>query len=427
MNGCVSVWGANQRWRCARRQPPKISLKRPSRGQRKRFSTSAGVQLYSTPCRRYASLFTDRAISYRARLGYDQLQVALSVGVMPMVRSDQASSGVIFTLDTETGFRDVVIVSSAYGLGEFVVQGVVTPDEWTVFKPTLAQGCDAIIGRRLGSKEVRLVYADGSRATRSEATPAELRRCFSLTDAEVLQLARWAVLIESHYLALAQHPRPMDMEWAKDGITGDLFIVQARPETVHATKSRTAVAETFRLTGKPGTPLVSGQAVGEKIGVGRVRVVREVSALGTVKAGEILVAGNTDPDWEPVMRRVAAIVTDQGGRTAHAAIVSREFGLPCLWARGTRRPSCDAEVTVSCAEGAEGHVYAGRLPFEVERIASPLCQRRAPRSCSPSATPAVRLGSPACPMRGGTGTHGVHRDQLHPHSPDGARALSQPH
>ena len=319
----------------------------------------------------YASLFTDRAISYRARLGYDQLKVALSVGVMPMVRSDQASSGVIFTLDTETGFRDVVIVSSAYGLGEFIVQGVVTPDEWTVFKPTLAQGCDAIIGRRLGSKEVRLVYADGSRATRSEATPAELRRSFSLTDAEVLQVARWAVLIEDHYSALAQHPRPMDMEWAKDGITGDLFIVQARPETVHATKSRTAVAETFRLTGKPGTPLVSGQAVGEKIGVGRVRVVREVSALGTVKAGEILVAGNTDPDWEPVMRRVAAIVTDQGGRTAHAAIVSREFGLPCLVGTGNATTILrdGAEVTVSCAEGAEGHVYAGRIPFEVERIA----------------------------------------------------------
>jgi pyruvate,water dikinase len=318
----------------------------------------------------YSSLFTDRAISYRAKLGYDQLKVALSIGVMPMVRSDKASSGVIFTLDTETGFRDVVIVSSSYGLGEFIVQGVTTPDEWTVFKPTLAQGCRSIIGRRLGSKEVRLVYADGSKGTRSEAVPTEERRRFSISDDEVLKLARWAVLIEDHYSALAGHPQPMDLEWAKDGPAGELFILQARPETVHSAKPRTAVAETYRLIGKPGEPLVTGQAVGEKIGEGRVRVVHELSALNTVQAGEVLVAVNTDPDWEPVMRRVAAIVTEQGGRTAHAAIVSREFGLPCIVGTGnaTAVLKDGDKVTISCAEGPEGHVYAGRIPFEVECI-----------------------------------------------------------
>jgi pyruvate, water dikinase len=317
-----------------------------------------------------SSLFTDRAISYRARLGYDQLQVALSVGIMPMVRADKASSGVIFTLDTESGFRDVVTVSGAYGLGEFVVQGVVSPDEWTVFKPTLATGHPAIVGRRVGTKEVRLVYADGSKATRSEPTPAKERARFCLADAEVLTLARWACLIEAHYSALAGRAQPMDIEWAKDGVTGDLVIVQARPETVHSAKGRSAIAEMFHLTEKPGAPLVAGQAVGEKIGVGRVRVVRDASALGTVQAGDVLVAEMTDPDWEPVMRRVAAIVTDKGGRTAHAAIVSREFGLPCIVGTdlATTTLHDGDEVTVCCAEGEEGHVYAGAVPFAVTHI-----------------------------------------------------------
>ncbi|MFY9822987.1 MAG: phosphoenolpyruvate synthase, partial [Thermoanaerobaculia bacterium] len=317
-----------------------------------------------------SSLFTDRAISYRARLGYDQLKVALSVGVMPMVRSDKASSGVIFTLDTESGFREVVTVSGAYGLGEFVVQGVVTPDEWTVFKPTLATGHRAIIGRRLGTKEVRLVYADGSKGTRSEPTPAAERSRYCLADDDVLTLARWACRIEEHYSRRAGHPQPMDIEWAKDGLTGELYIVQARPETVHSAKSRTAAAEVYRLTAAPGEPLVTGQAVGEKIAAGRVRVVLDVGALDSVQPGEVLVARMTDPDWEPVMRRVAAIVTDQGGRTAHAAIVSREFGLPCIVGteNATSRLRTGDEVTVCCAEGAEGHAYAGRVPFAVERV-----------------------------------------------------------
>jgi len=318
----------------------------------------------------FSSLFTDRAISYRARLGYDQLQVALSVGIMPMVRSDKASSGVMFTLDTESGFRDVVTISGTYGLGEFIVQGVVSPDEWTVFKPTLATGHRSIIGRRLGSKEVRLVYADGSKATRSEPTPAAERVQFCLSDDDVLTLARWACVIEDHYSRVAGHPQPMDIEWAKDAVTGDLVIVQARPETVHSTKKRTAAAEMFRLTATPGTPLITGQAVGEKIGVGRVRIVRDLTALNTVQAGEVLVAEITDPDWEPVMRRVAAIVTDKGGRTAHAAIVSREFGLPCIVGteHGTTTLRDGDEVTVCCAEGAEGHVYAGAIPFEIDRV-----------------------------------------------------------
>jgi len=318
----------------------------------------------------FASLFTDRAISYRARLGYDQLSVAISVGVQPMVRSDKASSGVIFTLDTESGFRDVVLVSSAYGLGEYVVQGVVTPDEWVVFKPTLKTGHRSILGRRLGTKEVRLVYGDGSRTTRSEATPTAEREKFSLSDDEVYNLARWACLIEDHYSDQAGHPQPMDIEWAKDGVTGKLFIVQARPETVHSTKPHGAVAEVYRLTGQHDAALVAGQAVGERIGTGRVRVVRDAGDLSKVEAGDVLIARLTDPDWEPVMRRVSAIVTDQGGRTAHAAIVSREFGLPCIVGTGnaTEVLRDGSEVTVVCSEGPEGLVYEGRIPFEIQPI-----------------------------------------------------------
>ena len=318
----------------------------------------------------FASLFTDRAISYRARLGYDQLKVAISVGVQPMVRSDKASAGVIFTLDTESGFRDVVLVSSSYGLGESVVQGVVTPDEWTVFKPTLKRGNRSIIGRQLGTKEVRLVYGDGTRTTRNEPTPVEERRKFSLSDDEVLKLSRWACLIEDHYSELAGHPQPMDIEWAKDGVSGELFIVQARPETVHSAKPKAVQAEVYRLKGDHGPALVKGQAVGERIGAGRVRIVREAGELQRVESGDVLVARLTDPDWEPVMRRVAAIVTDQGGRTAHAAIVSREFGIPCIVGTGNATEVLDDgdEVTVVCSEGAEGRVYAGRMRFEIERI-----------------------------------------------------------
>ena len=318
----------------------------------------------------FASLFTDRSISYRARQGFDQLKVGLSVGIMPMVRSDLASSGVIFTLDTESGFRDVVTVTGAYGLGEFVVQGVVTPDEWLVFKPTLRSNFEPIISRHIGSKEVRLVYANGTRSTRSEATPQSERERYCLTDAEVIQLARWACLIEDHYSQIAGRLQPMDIEWAKDGSTGELFIVQARPETVHSAKSTNKGAEVYQLRGKPPVALIAGQAVGEKIAAGPVRVITDIAKLQEVQAGDVLVAENTDPDWEPVMRRVAAIVTNQGGRTAHAAIVSREFGIPCIVGTGNATSILrnGREVTVCCAQGSEGHVYDGRTPFDIKLI-----------------------------------------------------------
>ena len=318
----------------------------------------------------YASLFTDRAISYRARLGYSQLKVALSVGVMPMVRSDKASSGVIFTLDTESGFRNAVTVTGSYGLGEYVVQGVVTPDEWTVFKPTLASSHNAIVGRRLGTKETRLVYGQGTKTTQSEQVPAAARAQFCLTDDEVQTLAKWAVLIETHYSEAAGRDQPMDIEWAKDGLIEELYVVQARPETVHSAKAPSAVASVYKLKGKPGRPLATGQAVGEKIGAGVARVVLDPAQLQSVQAGEVLIASNTNPDWEPVMRRVAAIVTDQGGRTAHAAIVSREFGIPCIVGTGnaSERVKTGQEVTISCATGSEGHVYEGRVPFEIEQL-----------------------------------------------------------
>ncbi len=318
----------------------------------------------------FASLFTDRAINYRAQLGFDQLQVALSVGIQPMVRSDLATAGVIFTLDTESGFRNVVQITSSYGLGETVVQGIVTPDEWMVFKPTLMSGHKAIITRRLGTKEVKLVYTDGTKSTKSEPVSETDRKRFSLTDDEVLQLANWACVIEEHYSKLAGHAQPMDIEWAKDGITNELFIVQARPETVHSTKHQTAFSESYKLSETPPKPIVTGQAVGEKIGVGRVCKAFDVSDLVKIKTGDILVAPHTNPDWEPVMKRVSAIVTDSGGRTAHAAIVSRELGLPCIVGCGnaTEILNDGDEITVSCAEGAEGHIYQGKLQFEVKQV-----------------------------------------------------------
>lgn len=320
----------------------------------------------------FASLFTDRAINYRARLGYDHLNVAISVGVQPMVRSDKASSGVMFTLDTESGFRDVVLISGSYGLGEYVVQGVVTPDEWLVFKPTLKLGHRPIIGRTLGSKEVRLVYGKGDHSTVSEHTPLAQRQRFSLTDEEVLQLASWGCIIEDYYSKFAGHPQPMDIEWAKDGQSGRLFIVQARPETVHSAKTREASTNIYRLTGAHDAPLVKGQAVGERVASGRVRVVHDAADLQDVSPGEVLVASVTDPDWEPVMRRVAGVVTDRGGRTAHAAIVSREFGIPCIvgTGNGTAVLRNGDEVTISCCEGSEGRVYAGRVGFDVEKLSS---------------------------------------------------------
>jgi len=320
-----------------------------------------------------ASLFTDRAISYRARHGFDHMDVALSVGVQPMVRSDLGSAGVIFTLDPESGFRDVVVISSAYGLGEMVVQGSVNPDEWVVFKPTLEHASRPIVSRRLGGKDVRLGYGEKGGGTVKMQTSEAERGRFSLADEDVLTLARWACMIENHYSTLAGHPQPMDIEWGKDGLTGDLFILQARPETVHSAKTAGAMAESYRLTGGHGLPLLTGQAVGERIGSGRARVIRGVGDLASVCPGDVLVAEITDPDWEPVMRRAAAIVTDKGGRTAHAAIVSRELGLPCIVGTGNATTLVEdgADITVCCAEGSEGHVYEGNIQYSVERMEMP--------------------------------------------------------
>ena len=308
----------------------------------------------------FASLYNDRAIAYRVHHGFAHAEVALSAGVQRMVRSDIACAGVLFTLDTESGFRDVVFITAAYGLGETVVQGSVNPDEFYVHKPKLAEGFPAVVRRELGEKAIRMVWRDGE--TVIEDTPPGLRRQYSLTDAEVLELARQAVAIENHY------QRPMDVEWAKDGETGELFIVQARPETV---KARANGGERYILEAT-GEVRISGRAIGQKIGAGVVRLIASPAEMNRVQPGDILVTDMTDPDWEPVMKRAAAIVTNRGGRTCHAAIVARELGIPAVVGTGEATTVLkDGEtVTVSCAEGDTGRVYAGRLAFTVETLAS---------------------------------------------------------
>ncbi|MBI5729076.1 MAG: phosphoenolpyruvate synthase [Candidatus Magasanikbacteria bacterium] len=308
-----------------------------------------------------ASLFTDRAISYREAKGFDHMAVALSVGVQQMVRSDMASSGVMFTLDTESGFKGVVLINGAYGLGEYVVKGRVTPDQFFVHKEGVSKGFKSIISHRLGSKEVKLVYGPGGGTKQEKVLLADQRK-YCLTDDEVVQLAQWGRLIEEHY------GHPMDIEWAKDGVSRKLFIVQARSETVKS-RAPVNVMETYRLK-KRGPVILEGTSVGQKIGQGRARIINNPSQMKEFKAGEVLVTRITDPDWEPVMRIAGAIVTEQGGKTSHAAIVSRELGIPCLVgakkARQLVKPG--AEVTVSCAEGEVGYLYRGHLPFEVEKI-----------------------------------------------------------
>ena len=316
----------------------------------------------------FASLWTDRAISYRAARGFDHFEVALAIGVQPMVRSDLACSGVMFTLDTESGFRDVVVINGAWGLGEAIVQGMATPDEWVVFKPTLKMGARPIVSRRLGSKEIKMVYGLDGRGTREVSVVEAQRQRFSLSDYDVLQLAQWACLIEEHYSARRGQSQPMDIEWAKDGRTGELFILQARPETVHATRRENFI-ESYKLIGEHGEPIATGMAVGEKIGQGRVHVMLDPNDLADFNAGDILVTSMTDPAWEPIMKRAAAIVTDRGGRTCHSAIISRELGLPCIVGAGnaTQRLATGVEATVSCADGAQGNVYEGDVEFIVER------------------------------------------------------------
>ncbi len=316
----------------------------------------------------FASLWTDRAISYRTAKGFNHFDVALSIGVQPMVRSDIACSGVMFTLDTESGFREAVVINGAWGLGEAVVQGMATPDEWIVFKPTLKLGFRPIVTRKLGVKEVKMVFADDGSGTQVRDVVETQRKRFCLAGFEVLQLANWACAIEDHYSKLAGKHQPMDIEWAKDGITGELFILQARPETVQSQKAANYI-ETYKLDQNHGAPLCSGVAVGEKIGHGRVHVLLDPDKLRNFKEGDILVTSMTDPAWEPIMKRASAIVTDRGGRTCHSAIISRELGLPCIVGTGnaTETLHTGTNVTVSCAEGERGNIYYGTIPFEVER------------------------------------------------------------
>ncbi len=338
-------------------------------GQQETYLNVHGAGALLETCKRcFASLFTDRAISYRVDKGFEHFKVALSIGVQRMVRSDLACSGVMFTIDTESGFREAVMISAAYGLGENVVQGSVTPDEYLVFKPTLKTGHRPVLQKSVGSKEFKLIYdPGGGKMVKNVPVAPGDRAKLALTDDEVLQLARWACLVEDHYSAKRGQPAPMDLEWAKDGLTGELFIVQARPETVQSRRNLD-VLEAYVLN-RRSTVLARGRSVGSKIATGRVRVIQSVAHIGRFQPGEVLVTDKTDPDWQPIMKQAAAIITNRGGRTCHAAIVSRELGVPAIVGteHGTAVLKDGQEVTVSCAEGDTGLVYEGALPFEVKR------------------------------------------------------------
>jgi pyruvate,water dikinase len=336
-------------------------------GQQETYLNVYGANEVVDACHRcFASLFTDRAISYRTINGFDHFDIALSVGVQKMVRSDLASSGVMFSIDTETGFKNAALITAAYGLGENVVQGAVNPDEYFVFKPTLKQGFRPILEKRLGTKEIKMVYdIGGGKLTKNIPVPVSERVKFAITDDEILQLAEWACIIEDHYSEVRGKLSPMDIEWAKDGRTGELFIVQARPETVQSQKSGN-ILKNYKLNGSSDV-LITGRAVGEMIGQGKANVILEVHNIEDFQAGEVLVTNKTDPDWEPIMKKASAIVTNQGGRTCHAAIIAREMGIPAIVGCGnaTGVIKTGQEVTISCAEGDEGKVYSGLVPFEI--------------------------------------------------------------
>ncbi|BAZ25167.1 phosphoenolpyruvate synthase [Kalymmatonema gypsitolerans NIES-4073] len=349
-------------------------------GQQETYLNVTGIESVLAACHKcFASLFTDRAISYRHTKGFDHFSIALAVGVQKMVRSDLATSGVMFSIETETGFKDAALISAAYGLGENVVQGSVNPDEYYVFKPTLKEGFRPIIDKRLGSKELKMVYDDGSKFTKNVIVSESERGKFALSDDETLQLARWACLIEEHYSQVHGTYTPMDIEWAKDGITNELFVVQARPETVQSQKTEN-VLRTYRLLGNGGVkpsssssspqPLLTGRAIGEAISQGKAHLIIDVHKIDQFQAGEVLITDRTDPDWEPIMKRASAVITNQGGRTCHAAIIARELGVPAIVGCGnaTEVLKNGQEITVSCAEGEEGRVYAGLLPFEVKEV-----------------------------------------------------------
>ncbi|MES3024851.1 MAG: phosphoenolpyruvate synthase [Pseudomonadota bacterium] len=337
-------------------------------GQQETFLNVVGIDNVLEAMKHvFASLYNDRAISYRVHKGFTHAEVALSAGVQRMVRSDLGAAGVMFTIDTESGFKDVVFVTSSYGLGETVVQGAVNPDEFYVHKPMLEQGKSPVIRRNIGSKLIKMEFTSEAKAGRSVKTvdvPIELRNRYSLDDAEVVELAKYAVIIENHY------GRAMDIEWGKDGRDGKLYILQARPETVKSQQKATDAQQRYKLKGS-GTVLVSGRAIGQKIGAGPVRVIRDPSEMERVQPGDVLVADMTDPNWEPVMKRAAAIVTNRGGRTCHAAIIARELGVPAVVGCGdaTELLKDGTFVTVSCAEGDEGMIYDGLLETEISEVA----------------------------------------------------------
>ncbi|MEL0591430.1 MAG: phosphoenolpyruvate synthase [Planktothrix rubescens PR222] len=313
----------------------------------------------------FASIFTDRAISYRALKGFDHLNIALSVGIQKMVRSDLATSGVMFSIDTETGFKNAALITAAYGLGENVVQGAVNPDEYLVFKPTLREGFKPILEKRLGTKAIKMVYEIGQ-TTKNINVPISEQKKYALSEDEILKLAQWTVMIEDHYSQVRQCYSPMDIEWAKDGLTGELFIVQARPETVQSQKIG-RVLENYKLQGQ-GRILVTGRAVGDKIGQGKARIMTNIKNMDQFQSGDVLVTHRTDPDWEPIMKKASAIITNSGGRTCHAAIIARELGIPAIVGsiNATEVLNTGDKITVSCAEGEEGKVYQGLIPFVVE-------------------------------------------------------------
>jgi pyruvate, water dikinase len=338
-------------------------------GQQETYLNIHGKDALIEACKKcFASLFTNRAISYRQDKGFDHFSIGLSIGVQKMVRSDLACSGVMFSIDTESGFENVVFITAAWGLGENVVQGAVNPDEYYVFKPTLWQGFRPIISKEVGSKEMRMIYDEhGNKATKNVPVSPEEQKRFCLSDEETLTLARWACIIEEHYSKKAGASKPMDMEWAKDGQSNELYIVQARPETVHSQRNRN-VYNTYHLGAGARKVLITGHSVGKRIGAGPINVIRSVKEIGKFEKGHILVTEMTDPDWEPIMKRAAAIVTNSGGRTCHAAIISRELGIPCIVGteKATEVLTEGQDATVDCSQGDEGFVYEGKLPFKVE-------------------------------------------------------------
>jgi pyruvate, water dikinase len=387
-------------------------------GQQETFLNIRGTAALLAACRRcYASLFTDRAISYRQAKGFDHMRVALSIGVQQMVRADLGGSGVMFSIDTETGFPDVVVIDAAWGLGENVVQGAVDPDEYQVFKPLLAnEKVVPIVEKKCGAKALKMIYAAGDKPTRNVPTSKAERSAFVLDDSEILTLARWAMAIEAHYGC------PMDMEWAKDGGTGEIFIVQARPETVQSRRA----AGTFRnyTIKNKGRQLTEGLAIGDAVVTGQVCLIEDPHDIASFVDGSILVTGTTDPDWVPIMKRAAAIVTDHGGRTSHAAIVSRELGLPAIVGTGnaTQVLHGEQDVTVSCAEGDRGFVYEGAAEFEINDVdVAELPHTRTEIM--------LNLGNPAAALRWwripADGV-GLARMESHPHPSHGAGAVRRP-